>query len=355
MVSRLQHLRSQFSSLGINAFLVNFQPHVRYMTGFSGSNGIGLITENGQSFITDGRYVEQARKEVKGWKIFITQDSLFEEVRLQRLLHPGMRVGIDGNTFILSQFKQIKKIFPKVKFLPKVETIEKISAVKDEEEIKKITKAVTITDVVFGEILPLLKPGVRELEIAAEISYRQRVHGAEGDAFDTIVASGERGSMPHGQASSKKIRKGEMVTLDFGSIVEGYHSDLTRTVAVGKPPAEATKIYTIVLDAQCRAIDSAVSGMKAKDLDGVAREHIKHHGYEKFFRHSLGHGLGLQIHEAPRISFLSKATLVPGNVVTIEPGIYLPGFGGVRIEDDIVVRAAQCEVLNRAPKELLIL
>ena len=206
MISRLHHLRSSFSSLGIYAFLVSFPPHVRYMTGFSGSNGIALVTGTSQSLITDGRYVEQSRREVRGWKIYISQDSLFEEMRINRLLQPGMRVGIDGNTFVLSQFRQLKKTMPKVKFLPKVDTIEKIAIVKDEDEIGKIKKAVAVTDKVFGEILPLLKPGMAELDIAAEISYRQRVHGADGDAFETIVASGERGAMPHGQASPKKIR-----------------------------------------------------------------------------------------------------------------------------------------------------
>ncbi len=353
--ARLQQLRSGFASLDIDAFLVSFQPHVRYLTGFSGSNGIGLITERSQSLITDGRYVEQSRREVKGWKIFIAQDNLFEEMRLQRLLPPGCRVGLDGNTFVLSQFKHLKKTFPRVKFLPKVETIEKIAAVKDEEEITKLRKAVEITDRVFGEILPVLKPGLRELEVAAELSYRQRMHGADGDAFETIVASGDRGALPHGQASSKKLRRGELVTLDFGCVYDGYHSDLTRTVALGKPSAEGKKIYSIVLDAQCKSIESAKSEMKAKELDTIAREHIKSNGYEKFFRHSLGHGIGLQIHEAPRISFLSKAVLAAGNVITIEPGIYLPGFGGVRIEDDIVIRNGDCEVLTSSPKELLIL
>ena len=161
--------------------------------------------------------------------------------------------------------------------------------------------------------------------------------------------------MPHGRASTKKIRRGELVTLDFGCIVEGYHSDMTRTVAVGTPSADARKIYGIVLEAQEAAIAQARGGITAKDLDAVARTSIRNHGYEKFFRHSLGHGIGLQIHEQPRISMLSKAVLEPGNVITIEPGVYLPGFGGVRIEDDLVVRDGDPEVLNRSPKDLLIL
>ncbi len=339
----------------VDAFLVTFLPHLRYLSGFSGSNGIGIVTKNAAYFVTDGRYTDQVRAEVKNWKTFITPGSLFEEARHRNLIRPGMRIGFDGNTLLFDQFKQLKKMFPKVKFLPKSDTIEKIAAVKDEGEIGNIKHAVQITDMVFTEILALIKPGVTELDLAAEISYRQRKHGAEADAFETIVASGERGALPHGRATGKKIKRGELVTLDFGCIYNGYHSDLTRTVAVGKPGAEAKKIYAIVLEAQMKAIHAASSGTKGKDLDAVARGHIRKHGYDKFFRHSLGHGLGLQIHEPPRISVLSTATLETGNVITIEPGIYVTGFGGVRIEDDVVIRNGECEVLNRSPKELLVL
>ncbi|MBI1804573.1 MAG: aminopeptidase P family protein [Ignavibacteriae bacterium] len=353
--TRLQKLRSQFDALRIDAFLVTFLPHLRYLSGFSGSNGLGIVTANAAFFLTDGRYADQVKDEVKGWKVFITPGSLFEEAHRRKLVQAGMRIGFDGNTLIFDQVLQLKKMFPKVKFLPKADTVEKIAAVKDEGEIDRITRAVGITDRVFFEILPFIKPGMSELDLAAEISYRQRKHGAEADAFETIVASGERGALPHGRATAKKIRHGELVTLDFGCVYEGYHSDLTRTVAVGKPKAEAKKIYAIVLDAQTKAIETSSSGMKAKVLDAVAREHIRKHGYDKFFRHSLGHGLGLQIHEPPRISVLSTATLETGNVITIEPGIYLPGFGGVRIEDDVVIRNGGCEILNRSPKELLVL
>ncbi len=341
--------------MAVDAFLVTFPPHLRYLTGFSGSHACALVGEEVQAFITDGRYTQQARDEVRGWRSYIAQDTLFTELADRRLLSPGMRVGVDGNTLTLAEFRQIRKTFPKVKFLPRVETIESIAAVKDENEIESIRRAVAISDRVFREILPLLKPGVTELEIAAEISYRQRTHGAEADAFEPIVASGERGALPHGRATVKKIRRGEMVTLDFGSVVDGYHSDLTRTVAVGEPSAECRRIHAIVHEAQQRAIDAAADGMSARTLDAVARGHITEQGYEKYFRHALGHGIGLQIHEPPRISMLSKAVLGPGNVVTIEPGIYLPGIGGVRIEDDIVIRNGRAEVLNRVPRELLIL
>ncbi|HEV8539137.1 MAG TPA: M24 family metallopeptidase, partial [Bacteroidota bacterium] len=204
-------------------------------------------------------------------------------------------------------------------------------------------------------IIPFLKPGTTESDISAEISFRQRKHGAEADAFETIVASGERGALPHARPTSKQLRNGELVTLDFGCIVEGYHSDMTRTVAIGRPKPEAKKIYAIVYEAQQRAIDAARSDMRARDLDAVARKHIKEKGYDRYYRHSLGHGIGLQIHEAPRISVLSNSLLERGNVITIEPGIYLPGFGGVRIEDDAVITNGSCDVLTQSSRDLIVL
>lgn len=353
--SRVQKLRARFESLKIDAFVITFLPHLRYMSGFSGSNGIGMVTPHACWLLTDGRYASQVGEEVKGWKIVIAPGGLLEEIRKKNLLAAGVRAGFDGNTLLYHDFTMLKKLFPRVKFLPKVDCIENIAAVKDEEEIRKIKHAVSITDAVFNELLPLIKPGVTELDIAAEISYRQRKHGAEGDAFESIVASGERSALPHGRATTKKLCSKELVTLDFGCVYDGYHSDMTRTVVLGKAPAEARKIYGIVLDAQRHAIEAAKSGMKTKDLDAVARNHIKKHGYDKYYRHSLGHGIGLQIHEPPRISVLSKSSLSNGNVVTIEPGIYIPDFGGVRIEDDILISNGSCEVLNRSPKELLCL
>ena len=353
--NRVEKLRTQFDHLVIDAFLVTFQPHLHYLSGFSGSSGIGIVTRRSAGLVTDGRYASQVRTEVKGWKILISRDSLFEEIERRNLLRHGWRIGFDGNTVAFSQYKSLKGMFPKVKFLPKAECIEKIASVKDPFEIEKLKTAIGITDKVFSEIIGLIKPGVRELDISAEISFRQRRHGAEADAFEPIVASGERSALPHGRATLRKIRKGDLVTLDLGCVYQGYHSDMTRTVFVGRPHPDARKIYGVVLDAQRRAIEAAKSGMKAKDLDAVAREHIKGCGYGKFYKHSLGHGLGLQIHEPPRISAQSTAEMEDGNVVTVEPGIYIPGFGGVRIEDAVVVTNGRCDVLTRSPKDILVL
>jgi Xaa-Pro aminopeptidase len=265
------------------------------------------------------------------------------------------RVGIQEQYLPVGELNKLKKLFRTAKFVPTAGLVESLAAVKDDDEIAKIRAAVKLTDEVFDEVLAFIKPGVKELDIAAEVSYRHRLKGAEADAFEPIVASGVRGALPHARATRKTIRKGEMVTLDMGCRLNGYHSDLTRTVAVGKPPAELRRVYGIVREAQQRAVDAAAGGLSARALDAVARSFIRRHGYGTYFNHSLGHGLGLQVHEAPRLSKLSKETLASGNVVTIEPGIYIPNLGGVRIEDDVVIRNGTADVLNRAPKELLIL
>jgi len=352
---RLEKLRSRFDEYKIDAFLITFLPHLRYITGFSGSNGIALVTRMGSFLFTDGRYTAQVKEETSDWKIFITTGDLGEELGKKKLLRSGKRLGFDGNSILYGQLRALKKNLPTVKFLPLVDCIEKIACVKDETEITKIRKAVEITDRVFTEILGMIKPGVSELDIAAEISYRHRKHGSQGDGFEPIIASGYRGALPHGRASSKTLKAGEMITLDFGCIVDGYHSDMTRTVSIGRPKAEMKKVYQIVYDAQRNGIDAVQSGKKAADVDAAARTFIHGKGYGKYFKHSLGHGIGLLIHEQPRLSVLSKATLQSGNVVTIEPGIYVPEVGGVRIEDDVIVRDGHCDIINTSPKELVVL
>lgn len=357
MSTRLHHLRSTFASLKVDAFLVTFMPHVRYISGFSGSAGICLVTGRSAILVTDGRYAQQVKHEVdtRVWSVSITAGSLLEELKRRSMVRKGVRIGFDGNSLTYAQYRQFGTMFPGVKFLPKVDVIEPIAAVKDPGEIRKIRRAVEITDAVFTEILDLIKPGIREIDLSAEISYRQRKHGAEADAFESIVASGERSALPHGRASLRKLAKGDLITLDFGCVVEGYHSDMTRTLVLGRPKPLAKKIYAVVLEAQTRAIGAARAGMRTNELDAVARNYIGEKGFEKYFRHSLGHGIGLQIHEQPRISVLTKLELRPGHVVTIEPGIYIPRFGGVRIEDDVVITDGSCEVLNRSPKELFTL
>jgi Xaa-Pro aminopeptidase len=352
---RLRKVKREVEERGLDGFLVTHLPNVRYLSGFSGTNGLCLVGRDASSFITDFRYDEQSHQEVTGLRIAIAKNSLFDELKKRKLFHDMRRVGVEGNYLPYSEYQKLKKAFPRVRFSPFADMVEGISAVKDQEEIGLIKRAARISDKVFDEVMAVLKPGIRELEVSAEISYLHKTHGAERDAFETIVASGPRGALPHGIASAKKIREGEFVTLDFGCVYRGYCCDITRTVSVGRPTKKLREIHGIVLEAQMHAIEAVESGMAAKDLDAVARRYIARHGFGKFFGHSLGHGIGLQIHEPPRVSFQSSYRLRDGNVITIEPGIYLPGIGGVRIEDDVVVMNGKGVVLNKAPKHLLIL
>jgi len=351
---RLAAVRRSLESSKLDALLVTHLPHVRYLTGFSGSKGICIINSRHQYFLTDSRYRDQAREEVTACRVLVSKDSLYHAVLKTRLFTARMRVGFEGQSVSVDSSHFLRKMFPRVTFVPTQGLIERFASVKDESEIACIRAAAGITDKVFRKIVGLLQPGMSEQDVAAEIGYYHRKYGAEGDAFEPIVASGWRGAFPHARASTKKIRKGELVVLDFGCRFDGYQSDMTRTVAIGRPTQQGRKIYRTVLDAQVKAVEAARSGVSARALDSVARSHIRKRGFGRFFRHSLGHGLGLQVHEAPRISSMSKEILRSGNVVTIEPGIYIPGFGGVRIEDDVVIRDGGCEVLNKSPKDLLV-
>lgn len=341
--------------LRLQAMLVSELNHIRYLTGFTGSNALCIITLTKQFLITDRRYRNQAPEEVKGFSIIITENALLPSISEKKLIPKNARVGFESEYISAARFKTLKNLLPKRNFIPADKIIEEVSAVKDAYEIKCINTAVEITDKVFLKILSLIKPGIRECDVAAEISYWHRKYGAECDAFDPIVASGWRGALPHARASEKKIQKREMVVIDFGCRYKGYHSDLTRTVCIGNPSAKMKKIYQIVLDAQIKAIDSARSGIKANFLDSVARKHIKQNGFGRYFTHSLGHGLGIHVHDPIRLSQKSKSVLQSGNVVTIEPGIYISGLGGVRIEDDVVIRNNGCDVLTKSDKNLIIL
>ncbi len=340
---------------GLDALIVSSLHNVRYLTSFSGSNALCVVKQKEAAFLTDGRYAEQIVGEVsRSFKRTITALGLYEGLAKQRFLRGSKKVGFESHYVSYAQYRTMKKLCPSVSFVPTTDIVERLAILKDADEIAAIQKAVDISDKVFGEVLTMIKPGMEERTVAAEISYLHKRFGAEGDSFETIVASGPRGSLPHARASSKRIQKAEMVTLDFGCVVDGYNSDITRTIAVGKASRRAREIYKVVLDAQSEAIDAARGGMSARDLDAVARKQITRAGFGKYFIHSLGHGLGLHVHERPRISSLSKEYLQAGSVITIEPGVYIPGFGGVRIEDDILLTETGCRVLNRAPKELLV-
>ena len=364
MEHRISALRRRFRTLGVANFLVTKMSNVRYLSGFTGSNGILLVTGKDVYFITDGRYTNQAREQVKGAKTFIysggatNAEAFAKELKMNREIHFRGRVGIEAQAMIVDFHQVLQRTFPAVSFMETNDVVDNNAAVKGKPEIDAIRRAAKISDKVFESLMGELKPGVSELDISAEITYRHKKLGAEKDGFEPIVASGPRSALPHGIASTRKIQKGDLVTLDFGCVVDGYPSDLTRTVVVGKANAEQKKIYRIVKEAQQAALDSVADGVKCADADTAARSVIEKAGYGPQFSHGLGHGLGLwdrvkEVHARPVLSKLSKDILRTGMTVTIEPGVYIEGFGGVRIEDDIVVTSGGCDILTKSTKELL--
>jgi len=353
--ARIARLRAGMRAHRIDALVVSLLPNVRYLTGFTGSHGAAVVTASNAWFLTDSRYRTQSAREVRGFRRIITLHDLWKTIAIRKLTRGCRRVAFESESVTYAQYVSFRDAMGRALLVPSRGLVEELAAAKDWCELALIARAVGISDRVYGEILPLLRPGVQELDMAAEISYRHRRHGADGDAFVPIVASGSRGAVPHARATARRIRSGEFVTLDFGCVVDGYCSDLTRTVAVGRIGREQRAVYTTVLTAQREAIDAVRAGMAASELDAVARSHIAAQGYGRYFTHSLGHGIGLRIHERPRVSHLSSERLQVGSVITIEPGIYIPERCGVRIEDDVVVTSSGCTVLTRAPKELMVL
>jgi Xaa-Pro aminopeptidase len=352
---RIAALRTELQKKKIDAFLTVHLPNVRYLTGFSGSNALLFVTPSRTFFLTDFRYKDQISTEVTADEKIVGQGSLVDIAAKKHFFGRSAGIGYEKKHLSIGQFEEFTAKIGGKRLSATENIVEDLRGVKDDSELVQITKAVDITDAVFQKILGILKPGIRELDVSAEISYLHKKLGAEKDAFDTIVASGVRGALPHGAASGKRIDKGDFVTLDFGCIVNGYHSDMTRTVCIGRPTAEMKKVYSIVSEAQQKGLDAVAPGAPAKDVDAAARGHIAKRGYGRYFGHSLGHGVGLEIHENLRLASTYKKRLQQGNVVTVEPGIYLPNKFGVRIEDMAVVREHGCENLTVSPKELIVL
>jgi len=358
-LSRIQRLRSQMKKHDLDALLISYPPNYHYATkNFNGSNGLCVLTKANAHFLSDFRYKEQAKEQAKGWNVFIQQSgSLFKAVAEKKMLGKAKRVGFEADHTSVSSLSAMKKTFPGVSLTPTSLLVEQCAVEKEEWEIDYIKKAAEISAKVFGEILGMVKPGTMEKEIAMEIGYLHKQYGADGDAFDTIIASGVRSSMPHGRASDKKIKNHEFVTIDFGCTYKGYNCDITRTVALGKPSVEMMKIYSIVYESQQKGFEAARAGISPSALDTISRNVIANRGYGKMFGHSLGHGLGLEVHEIPRVAQMGGNVPMKENyVITIEPGIYLPKKFGVRIEDDVRLRKNSCEILSpQIPRELIIL
>ncbi|UOQ47474.1 Xaa-Pro peptidase family protein [Gracilibacillus caseinilyticus] len=351
-MNRLEKLREVLNNEQLDGLLITSPVNRRYMTGFTGTAGVALVTDNEAIFITDFRYTEQAADQVKEFTIKEHKGPIQETVAALVDSLQLKNLGFEKKDLTYALFETYQKAVA-TKLVPSDGLIEKLRLIKDQDEINIIKDACKIADDAFDHILQYIKPGVKEIDIANELEFFMRKQGATSSSFDMIVASGYRSALPHGVASSKEIKAGELVTLDFGALYKGYASDITRTVAVGEISEELQSIYQTVLDAQLKGVAGIKAGITAKEADALTRDHIGDKGYGTYFGHSTGHGLGLDVHEMPGLSFRSDEVLQPGMIVTVEPGIYIPNVGGCRIEDDILIQEDGNERLTNAPKELI--
>lgn len=349
MIGRLQSLRELLRNSELDGVIITKPENRVYYSGFTGSSGLLLITFNDAKLLTDFRYIEQAGKQAPDFQIIRHGSDMFETLQNQLRLSGLEKVGFEGDYITWDSHKRLNEIAPQAVSVH----LDGVRMVKDEAELALIKRAVELADNAFTHILPFFKPGVRERDIALELEFHMRKNGAEKSAFDIITASGTRSALPHGQASDKIIAVGDLVTMDFGAVYQGYHSDITRTVVIGKAAPKQREIYELVLTAQLAGVAAIVPGIPCREVDAVARTIISEAGYGEFFGHGLGHGLGLAIHEEPRLSPPSEVILASGMVVTVEPGIYLPDWGGVRIEDTVVVSSAGAKVLTASSKKLI--
>ncbi|MGX7203871.1 M24 family metallopeptidase [Enterococcus pingfangensis] len=354
MIKRIEKLRALMKNEVIDAYLVTSPANLRYLTNFTGTAGLAFITLDKAFFITDFRYTEQANEQVEEMTIIQQQGDIVGEI-IKLVEKEGISVlGFEDALMTYAEYSVFEEVID-AELAPASGMIEKLREQKDTGEIAIIEKACAIADEGFEYILKMIRPGMTEIEVANQLDFFMRSLGASGTSFDTIVASGIRSALPHGVASEKMIQQGDMITLDFGCVYQGYVSDITRTFAIGDPGQQLKDIYQIVLAAQLKVIETAQAGVTGAQLDAVARDFITEAGYGEAFGHSTGHGIGMEIHEGPNISRSNKHPLSAGNVITDEPGIYLAGLGGVRIEDDLVILAEGNRILTKAPKELILL
>jgi len=353
--TRINQFKEKIASINLNGAYVTNLTNVRYLTGFTGSAGSILVINDKTHFFTDGRYIEQSKDQVKDCEIHIVGSAHYLAIEKEKLIQDNMTVGFESDYVSVNLYNALKKSMNTVKWEATSGIIEKLAAVKDSLEIDSLKTAIEITDVVFDKIIPELKEGAKERDIAAKISYLFKTNGAEGDSYESIIASGYLGALPHARPSEKEFEKGDFVVMDFGALYNGYHADMTRTVVIGESTDKHSEIYNIVLESQLAGINAAKAGITGAALDAVCRKVIQDAGYGDKFIHSTGHGIGLEVHTYPRISSFNNKPLLENYVVTIEPGIYLAGWGGVRIEDDCWIQKDRCVPLNRSTKELLVL
>ena len=347
-VNRLQELRKALVHKGLDGMYISSYENYRYFSGFTGSNCHLLITAGQSILITDGRYTQQAQEQTEGFEI-VTQRRSAQETLADWILRLRLgRVGYETMKLTDYEIRSLRGACGGVDWIPQEDFGLEYRICKDEAELACIQKAVDIADTALSQLVERLAVGMTEREIAAELEYLMAKNGSEHPAFETISASGPRGALPHGAPTDRRVQDGEMLTLDFGACYHGYHSDITRTLWFGKPEAELLHIWNVVYEAQQESIAAIRPGMKASELDLVHRDVYRRYGYQDKVAHSLGHGVGLEIHEEPRISARCDTVLEPGMVITVEPGLYFSGLGGVRTEDTVVVTQTGARVLTRS-------
>jgi len=349
---RRRAVAARLDDLSVDALLITRLLHTRYLTGFTGSNGQVLVRPDGALFLTDGRYTEQSRREVPDLERHTCVNPLREE--LPGLLTGVARLGFEAEELtVAARDRLAQALGDDVELVPTTEVVEKLRAVKDDDERAAIRTAQAITDAAFEAILERFFVGVSEEQIARQLERQLRDEGADGLAFDSIVAFGENAAEPHHEPTHRPLEEGDIIKLDFGALASGYHADMTRTVSFGAPSAELQKVHDIVRASQQAGIDAVKAGVTGSAVDAVSRGVIEDAGYGEAFVHSLGHGVGLEIHEAPSLGRKQDDPLPAGAVVTVEPGIYIPGLGGVRIEDMVEVNPDGCVVVGTSNRDLI--
>ncbi|MBX5470612.1 MAG: aminopeptidase P family protein [Thermoleophilaceae bacterium] len=350
MTARADRLAELLAERELDALVVSDLVNVRYLTGYTGSNGVAIVGRDLRVFITDFRYVEQAERQVQGFELRQGRLDLLGDAA--KLL--GGRVGFEDQHLTVRQHERLSDSAPGgVELVASGGLVERLRAVKDEDELRRIREAAEIADDVYEHIVSRGLVGRSEREVAVDLEHQMRLRGAEGPSFDSIVASGPHGALPHAEPRPEPIARGTLVTIDIGCRVDGYCSDCTRTFATGEIPDEMRAVYDLVRSAQEEALAAVRAGAECKAVDAVARGRIEAAGHGERFGHGLGHGVGLEVHEGPRLAASAEGRLEAGNVVTVEPGVYLPGEFGVRIEDLVVVTEDGPEILSRFPKSLI--
>ncbi|HAU32162.1 MAG TPA: Xaa-Pro dipeptidase [Desulfotomaculum sp.] len=354
MKRRVDLLRDRLCQKEIDGLLVMKPENRKYLSGFSGTAGSLVVTREQLFLLTDFRYIEQAEHECKQWQVMEIKTSTFDLIKTSLQDWKISRLGYEEDFLTHKQFLELSEKVHDGILVPAAGMVENLRIIKSQDEIAQMINSARMADEAFAHILSFLKPGCTEVEISLEMEYFMRRGGAKKISFDTIVASGVRGAMPHGVASDKQLEIGDLVTMDFGCEFNNYCSDITRTVCLGAPTEMQERIYRIVLEAHDAGVHSIRQGVKASDVDLAARNVIEKYHFGKNFRHSTGHGVGLIVHENPVISAKDGTILQAGMVITVEPGVYLPGWGGVRIEDMVLVEEKGARLLTNAPRDHLI-